>query len=161
MSTTHVPPRTPTTAPSTLATLGHTVLRAVLGIIFVLHGWQKFNEWTIAGTQASFNDMGVPVADLAAPVLAVLELAGGVLLILGLGTRVIAGLLALAMLGALVLVHLPAGFFVGDGGHEFVLLLAAANVLFALAGAGRWSVDHVIASRRRTPVAQEGTRTDV
>ncbi|KNC19785.1 membrane protein [Arthrobacter sp. RIT-PI-e] len=131
--------------------MGHTVLRAVLGIIFVLHGWQKFNEFTIAGTQASFAEMGVPAADLAAPAVAVLELGGGVLLILGLGTRVIAGLLALTVLGALVLVHGEAGFFVADGGYEFVLLLAAASLLFVLAGPGRWSVDHVIASRRRAP----------
>ena len=62
---------------------------------------------------------------------------------------VVAALLALTMLGALVLVHLPAGFFAADGGVELVLLLAAASVLFVLAGAGRWSLDHLVAARRR------------
>jgi putative oxidoreductase len=159
MSTTQVPQRTSpvrssaTTIPaagSSAATLGLTVLRVVLGATFLLHGWQKVTEWTIAGTQASFAQMGVPAAELAAPVAAVVELVGGLMLLLGLGTRVAAALLALTMLGALVLVHLPAGFFAADGGVELVLLLAAASVLFALAGAGRWSLDHVVAAKRGT-----------
>lgn len=156
MSTTQVPQRTspvrssaPTAAESSAASLGLTVLRVVLGVTFLLHGWQKFTEWTLAGTQAAFAQMGVPAAELAAPVVAVLELVGGLMLLLGLGTRVVAALLALVMLGALVLVHLPAGFFVADGGIELVLLLAAASALFALAGAGRWSLDHVVAAKRR------------
>lgn len=158
MSTTQTPQRTssaPSSAPagptadSSAATLGLTLLRVVLGATFFLHGWQKFTEWTVAGTQASFAQMGVPAAELAAPVVAVLELVGGLLLLAGLGTRAVAALLALVMLGALVLVHLPAGFFVADGGVELVLLLAAASALFALAGAGRWSLDHVVAAKRR------------
>ncbi|MEF3120281.1 DoxX family protein [Kocuria flava] len=130
-------------------TLGLILLRVVLGTTFLLHGWQKVDEWTLAGTQAAFAQMGVPAAQAAAPAVAVLELAGGILLLIGLGTRVVAALLALVMLGALVLVHLPAGFFAADGGFELVLLLAAAAALFALAGAGRWSVDAVLAARRR------------
>ena len=131
------------------ATAGLTVLRVVLGITFLLHGWQKVAEWTLAGTQASFAEMGVPLAEIAAPAVAVAELVGGLLLIVGLATRVVAALLALVMLGALVLVHLPAGFFAADGGIELVLLLAAACLLFVLAGAGRWSADAVIAAKRR------------
>lgn len=167
MSTTQVPQRTssvrssaPTvpTADSSAATLGLTVLRVVLGTTFLLHGWQKVTEWTVAGTQASFAQMGVPAAELAAPLAAVLELVGGLMLLLGLGTRVVAALLALTMLGALVLVHLPAGFFAADGGIELVLLLAAAAALFALAGPGRWSVDHLLAARRRAaPAGGVGT----
>ena len=143
---------------STAATLGLTLLRVVLGVTLFLHGWQKVTEWTVAGTQASFAGMGIPMAELAAPVAAVVELVGGILLVLGLGTRVAAALAALVMLGALVLVHLPAGFFAADGGVEFVLLLAAAAALFALAGPGRWSVDHLLAARRRAaPAGGVGT----
>jgi len=151
MSMTTAPERTSSPAvPSEpgAATAGLTLLRVVLGVTFLLHGWQKVTEWTIAGTQASFAQMGVPLAEVAAPAVAVLELAGGLLLVLGLGTRVVAALLALDMLGALVLVHLPGGFFAADGGIELVLLLAAASALFALAGAGRWSLDRMIARRR-------------
>ena len=67
MSTTTAPERT-STAPRTsdsrfpAATLGTTLLRVVLGVTFLLHGWQKFTEWTVAGTQAAFAQMGVPLA---------------------------------------------------------------------------------------------------
>jgi len=153
MSTMTAPERT-STAPRTsdsrfpAATLGSTLLRVVLGITFLLHGWQKFTEWTVAGTQAAFAQMGVPLAEVAAPAAAVIELVGGLLLIVGLGTRVAAALAALVMLGALVLVHVAAGFFVADGGIELVLLLAAAAAYFVLAGPGRWSLDSVIARKR-------------
>lgn len=131
-----------------LTTVALTVLRVILGFLFAAHGWQKFNEWTIAGTQASFAKMGVPAADVMAPAVAVLELAGGVALILGILTRVVAALLVLDMLGALFLVHAPAGVFAANGGYELVLLLAAAAFALALTGPGRLSVDRALLGRR-------------
>ncbi|MET3720166.1 putative membrane protein YphA (DoxX/SURF4 family) [Arthrobacter sp. UYEF21] len=47
---------------SRLTTTALTILRVALGFLFAAHGWQKFNEWTIAGTQAAFAQMGVPAA---------------------------------------------------------------------------------------------------
>ena len=135
---------------SLLTTTALTALRIVLGFLFAAHGWQKFTEWTIAGTQASFAKMGVPAADVMAPAIAVLELAGGVALILGILTRVVAALLALDMLGALVLVHAAAGVFAAKGGYELVLLLAAAAFALALTGAGRLSVDRALFGRRNS-----------
>ena len=52
---------------SRLTTSALTILRVIPGFLFAAHGWQKFNEWTIAGTQAAFAQMGVPAANLAAP----------------------------------------------------------------------------------------------
>jgi putative oxidoreductase len=132
---------------STLTTTALTVLRVIAGFLFAAHGWQKFNEFTIAGTQASFAKMGVPAADLAAPAIATLELVGGIALILGVLTRVFAALLALNMLGAFFLVHASAGVFVGNGGYELVLLLAAGALAIALAGAGRFSADAAMFGR--------------
>jgi len=127
-----------------LTTTALAALRIILGFLFAAHGWQKFNEWTIAGTQASFAKMGVPAADVMAPAIAVLELAGGIALILGILTRVVAALLVLDMLGALFLVHAPAGVFAANGGYELVLLLAAASFALALTGAGRLSLDRAL-----------------
>ncbi|MFC9334156.1 MULTISPECIES: DoxX family protein [Arthrobacter] len=132
---------------STLTTTALTVLRVIAGFLFAAHGWQKFNEFTIAGTQASFAKMGVPAAELAAPAVATLELVGGIALILGVLTRVFAALLALNMLGAFFLVHASAGVFVGNGGYELVLLLAAGALAIALAGAGRFSADAAMFGR--------------
>jgi putative oxidoreductase len=133
---------------SALTTTALAALRIILGFLFAAHGWQKFNEWTIAGTQASFAKMGVPAADVMAPAIAVLELAGGIALILGVLTRVVAALLVVDMLGALFLVHAPAGVFAANGGYELVLLLAAASFALALTGAGRLSVDRALFGRR-------------
>jgi len=132
---------------STLTTSARTILRIVAGFLFAAHGWQKFNEFTIAGTQAAFAQMGVPAANLAAPVIATLELVGGVALILGVLTRVFAALLAVNMLGALFLVHAPAGIYAATGGYELVLILAAAALAVALVGAGKVSVDKVLFGR--------------
>ena len=133
---------------SALTTTALAALRIILGFLFAAHGWQKFNEWTIAGTQASFAKMGVPAADVMAPAVAVLELAGGIALILGILTRVVGALLVVDMLGALFLVHAPAGVFAANGGYELVLLLAAASFALALTGAGRMSVDRALFGRR-------------
>jgi len=138
---------------TSLNTTAVTILRVIIGFIFAAHGWQKFNEWTIAGTQASFAKMGVPAAEIAAPAVAVLELGGGIALILGVLTRVVALLLALDMLGALFLVHASAGVFAATGGYELVLLLAAATLAVALTGAGRISVDRALFGRTNSRLA--------
>lgn len=138
---------------SRLITTAITVLRVILGFLFAAHGWQKFNEWTIAGTQAAFSKMGIPAAEVAAPFIAGLELAGGIALILGVLTRVVAGLLAVDMLGALFLVHASAGVFADKGGYELVLLLGAAALALALTGAGRVSVDRALFGRANSRLA--------
>ena len=137
----------------TLTTAARTILRVVTGFLFAAHGWQKFNEFTIAGTQASFAQMGVPAANLVAPVTATLELVGGVALILGVLTRVFAALLAVNMLGALFLVHASAGVFVATGGYELVLILAAAALAVALVGAGKVSVDKALFGRTNSKLS--------
>ncbi|RAX45097.1 hypothetical protein DQ354_11795 [Arthrobacter sp. AQ5-06] len=138
---------------SRLTTTAITVLRVILGFLFAAHGWQKFNEWTIAGTQAAFAQMGVPAANVSAPLIAGLELAGGIALILGALSRVVAALLAVNMIGALFLVHASAGVFADKGGYELVLLLGTAALALALTGAGRVSVDRVLFGRKGSKLA--------
>lgn len=131
-----------------MTSVGLLVLRVVLGVVLAAHGWQKFSQYTLAGTTSSFEQMGVPLASVAAPVVATLELAGGVALILGLLSRIFAALLAADMLGALFLVHLSAGIFVDNGGYELVAILAAGAAAIALAGPGKISVDQLIFGRK-------------
>ncbi|TFB16272.1 DoxX family protein [Microbacterium sp. 3H14] len=130
--------------------MGLLVLRVVVGAIFAAHGAQKIFEFTIPGTIGSFADMGVPLAEIAAPVVAFLELVGGILLILGFLTRPVGILLTIDMAVALALVHLPAGLWVAEGGYEFVAVLGVAALALTLTGAGRYSIDGA-ALRGRAP----------
>ncbi|GAA1732711.1 DoxX family protein [Aeromicrobium alkaliterrae] len=139
--------RSLTTPPAGAADLGLLIGRIAVGVVFVVHGWQKWRDG-IAGTQAGFDSMGVPAADAAAIAQASLEVGGGALLVLGALTPIVGGLLGLSMLGAAWFAHREA-FLVADGGAEFVLVLAAASFLLALAGPGRFSVDAAL--RRRSP----------
>jgi putative oxidoreductase len=132
---------TNTTAPTSSASLGLLVLRVVVGLIFVAHGAQKIFEYTLPGTIGSFADMGVPLPEIAAPFVAIVELIGGALLALGLFTRPVGILLAIDMIVAIVAVHLPAGLWVGEGGYEFVAVLGVAALALAFTGAGRFSID--------------------
>lgn len=132
---------TNTTAPSAATSLGLLVLRVVVGAVFAAHGAQKIFEYTIPGTIGSFSGMGVPLPEIAAPVVAFIELIGGILLALGLFTRPVGILLAVDMVVALLAVHLPAGLWVGEGGYEFVAVLGVAALALAFTGAGRFSLD--------------------
>lgn len=141
---------TNTTRPAASTSLGLLVLRIVVGAIFAAHGAQKIFEYTLPGTIGSFEGMGVPLPEIAAPVVAFIELIGGILLIVGFLTRPVAILLAVDMLVALVLVHLPAGLWVGDGGYEFVAVLGIVALALVFTGAGRFSLDGTLL-RGRAP----------
>jgi putative oxidoreductase len=119
---------------------GITVLRVVVGIVFLVHGGQKLFVWGFGNVASFFGQAGIPLSMLAGIVVTLVEFLGGLALLMGLFTRWAAILLAINMLGAMLTVHLRAGFFLPDG-YEFVLTLLAANIALALLGSGEASVD--------------------
>jgi putative oxidoreductase len=143
------------TVPAHLRDLAVLAARVAVGVVFFAHGWQKLFTNGIDGTAAFFDQAGVPAAPLAAWFAAVVELAGGAALILGLAVPVAGLLLLLDMVGAFAFVHAGAGPFVAQGGYELVLALGATALLLTVTGAGRFSVDRLLARHRRTPEAAD------
>jgi len=120
------------------------LLRIVLGTVFVAHGWDKLMITGLTGTAGQFSDWGVPQPQLSAWLVMAVELLGGALLVVGLLTTLIAGLLALLMVAAVWLVHLDAGFFTAHGGVEYPVVMLAALIIIVVFGSGRVSLDGVL-----------------
>jgi putative oxidoreductase len=121
------------------------LLRAVLGVTMVAHGWNHaFGGGKIAGTARWFASIGMRPAWVHAWVATVTEIGCGVLLLLGLLTPLAAGGVLGTMLVALVACHLRNGFFIfrpGEG-YEYVLMISVVAVALAGIGGGWLSLDH-------------------
>ncbi|MHA6621323.1 DoxX family protein [Pseudonocardia sp. DLS-67] len=124
------------------------VARLLLGVVLIAHGWQKVVTNGLGATAEGFGKMGVPLAPVSATYAGVVELVGGALVLVGAATAVVGVLVVLDMLGAALIVHVGNGVMVGDGGWELVGVIAAAALVLAAVGAGRYSVDHALATRR-------------
>ena len=141
-----------TTAPTARQIdVGLAILRIAVGIVFIAHGGQKLFQFGFGGVTGAFDQMGIPFPGLTGPLVAILEFFGGIALVLGLATRLTALFLAVNMLGAMLFVHLPAGFFL-PAGVEFALSLFAANLALFFMGPGDYSLDHTISRRGTTAV---------
>lgn len=117
---------------------GPIALRFALGTVFVAHGWAKLSG--PVGTPEGFNieGWGWPYPALSAWLVALVEFFGGLLVIVGLFTRIAAALIACVMVVAILKVKVSRGFV---GGFEFDFALLLIAVSLALTGGGRLSVD--------------------
>jgi len=117
-----------------------TLLRVVLGFIFIYHGYLKlFVKGSLPGTAFSFSQTGIPLPNISAVVVAFVEFTGGLLLLIGLFTKWTSLVLVFEMAVAFFKVHLKKGFLISNGGYEFVLLILAALVVILAYGPGRFS----------------------
>ena len=125
--------------------IGLVVLRVAVAAVFINHGRQKLFVYGFAGVTGAFTQMGVPLPGVMGPLIGLLEFFGGIALVLGFLTRLLGVAFAFDMLGAILLVQLKKGF----SGYEFEFLLLGASVALFLTGAGRFSVDALLADRAR------------
>lgn len=116
------------------------ILRITLGVLFLAHAGLKIFVFTPAGAAQFFGSLGLPPALAYLTILA--ETVGGVALILGVFTRWVSLALIPVLLGAIVFVHGPAGFFFNNpnGGWEYLAFWIAALVTQALLGGGAYAL---------------------
>ena len=127
---------------------GLLLLRLAVGGIMAAHGAQKLFGWWegpgLRGTIGMCENLAYRWPLLMGVSLAFTEFGGGLLLAAGLLTPLGALGVTIVMVNAVYLVHWPKGFFVGNGGYEFNLLIASAAVALAGTGPGRFSFDRAI-----------------
>jgi len=114
----------------------HCGIRVVIGVIFIVQGSGKFGpgvaDWLVT--------IGVPV-ELQIPI-ALAETIGGILLIIGILSRISSSILSIIMLGAIFHVK-GASNLTGQGGYALDLLILAGVLLIIVAGPGRISISHI------------------
>ena len=112
-------------------------LRSAVGVIFILHGISKFDP----GFANNLPNMGLP-AEMAIPI-ALAELIPGILIVLGVFSRLSASLISIIMLGAIFMVK-GAQSITGKGGVELDLILLASVLVIMIVGPGRISLAQII-----------------
>src|SRR2546421_358103 len=130
---------------STSLAAGLLLLRLVFGLTVAAHGAQKLFGWFGGSGLEGFGGFleqlgGAPVSRWSWAA-ALAEFGGGLLVAVGLLSPIGNFLVVGAMLTAVLVVHLPKGFFNAEGGIEFPFLIAACVLALSITGAGPWSLD--------------------
>ena len=113
-------------------------LRTAIGVIFISHGVGKFNPGFLGFLT---EQLGLP-PELQIPI-ALAETIGGIILIIGVLSRISASILSIVMLGAIFHVK-GASNLTGQGGYEIDLLLLSGVLVIIVAGPGRVSISHIV-----------------
>ena len=116
--------------------IAHFGIRAAIGTIFISHGLGKFDP----GFVVFLNQIGLP-AEMQF-LIAFAEFVSGILLIIGVLTRISASILSIVMLGAIFHVK-HAARLTGQGGFELELVILAGVLTIIVAGPGRVSISHI------------------
>lgn len=112
-------------------------MRTAIGVIFIAHGISKFNPGFVGfltGPLGFPPEMQIPIA--------LAETIPGILLIIGVFTRISAGMISVIMMGAIFYVKNAANL-TGDGAYELDLILLASCLVIIVAGPGRVSIAHI------------------
>lgn len=129
-----------------MSRLGLLPLRVVVGVVFLMHGYQKLLVWGVGGVAGFFTQVGVPLPGVVAPVVSLVEFLGGLAILLGVYARWVGVALAIDMVGAILFARLKGGFFAPNG-FEFELTLCGAALTIAAVGSGPLSLDRYLPRR--------------
>jgi putative oxidoreductase len=124
------------------------VVRAVLGVTFLIHGGQKLFGWYggggTRGTQEMMGMLGVGHPRLMGWLATLSEFFGGLLVLIGLFTQLAAAIIIGTMIVAVATVHLSKGFLNTAGGYELNLSLITLALVLLFLGPGSISLDHLM-----------------
>ena len=129
------------------ADLGLLILRVVAGAVVLSHGLQKLGYlggYGFDGTAGFIGGLGFRPNRVWTAAVVVAEVIGSALLILGLGGPIGPGLVAADLLVAILVVHVPKGWWNANGGVEYVAVIAASALAIGLTGAGAYSIDALL-----------------
>jgi putative oxidoreductase len=124
---------------------GPLLVRLTLGLVFTTTGWGKLHS--LDKVTEFFASLHIPAAGAQAAMVSTIEFAGGLLLIAGLGTRIVSALLIGVMAVAILTAKLPELHGVVDLANTIEFTYLAMFVWLVVAGAGAVSLDRVIARR--------------
>jgi putative oxidoreductase len=149
MTATSSSPSSPSAGVST-ADLGLLIIRLALAAVFIFHGAQKifgaFGGPGIEGFAGALESMKVPMPRLSAWLAAVSEFGGGIILLIGTGTRIAVIPMIFTMLVAIVKVHSKA-FSLEHGGMEYALTLGCVLLGLLLLGPGRITLGRLLGAK--------------
>jgi putative oxidoreductase len=128
------------------------ILRIVAGFLIMQHGMQK-----LLGLPAPMPGGTVPFLSLFG-VSGALELVGGLLLLLGLFTRLAAFILSGELAVAYFMVHAPQGFWPLLNKGEPAALYSFAFLYLAVAGGGAWAIDNLLRRSAAAPATRNSRR---
>ena len=125
----------------------YAAFRIIIGLMFTLHGASKFGligEGSIRGFASTFS---LPL--WLAALVAAIELIGGILIALGLMTRLSAAFGGIVMLVAIVMVHIPKGPWYNPlaNGAELPLMFIASFLVMLAYGSGRYGIEKAITDK--------------
>ena len=130
------------------ASWGLSIIRILVGIIFMAHGAQKlfglFGGGGLAGTAQFMESLGLAPGLLMALLSGGAEFFGGLALVIGLLVRPAALALTVTLIVAIFSVHIGNGLFMANNGYEFDLALMAGTLAVLVEGAGKLSLDRLI-----------------
>lgn len=122
-----------------LADISYLLMRLMLGIVLTFHGYQKVFVIGLNGVAGFFGKIGIPLSQVTGPFIGILELVGGIMIILGVFTRYLGAIFAIEFIVATYAAWVLIGK--GYGGSELEMLILFGSFLLATHGAGKYSVD--------------------
>jgi putative oxidoreductase len=139
--------------------LGLLILRLTVALIFIIHGYTKiFGGEGMAGFIEIFSDGGIFLPSITAWIVVLVELSGGICILMGFLTREFALVLAIIMLGSIWFIHYANGFFVSANGYEYNLALSGACLCLMFSGGGIGSLDKLIFPRDKWTFVSDPSR---